>query len=332
MRAPTVSIGTIDDPRSWRALFGELSRCRAEQLAGGNSPSRIWRVHLSGGHAPPTVIVKESGPPWSPLDPAGFRREALAYRLLDGNDDVAPRLLGLHEGDEGVRLVLEDLATGFAFRRRDHRWRPAEMVPVADVFARLHGHSADHPLLDDPVLMPAPDARWPSARIEAAAARLDATVVSGFGDGVRAAFRRWPASAPPVMPRCLAHSDFNPGNIAFGAAGATARLLDWHIAAAATPGFDVANLFFQPWSNHADLSVCDVLDAVDQARQRRGLDPWYDGERDSAFRYCTVWCALSYLPPIADRIDAGPVVGPSAWWLHTARAAHRALATEGMPA
>lgn len=325
----------LTDPDTWRTLLSTSIRdCRVEPLAGGNSASTVTRVHMLGGGPVPSVVVKQSLAPWADGDPSGFRREAMIYqRLLHNSSGIAPTVLHVDEAADAVRLVLEDLQPAFAFRHRDHRWTRSEVRPCTDALARLHAHTHDNPGLDDELLMAAPDRRWPEARVRAAASELDQWVrdqgpANCFSDGVTLALARCPAQSMPaqsipVPGRCLVHSDFNTGNIALRDEPADARLLDWHIAAAAGPGFDLANLFFQPWNNHLDLAADHVLDCYDSSRRALDLDPWYATDRGAAFDYALTWCALSYLPPIADHVTSHQAL--AGWWLNTARSALRAL-------
>ena len=329
----TVAPTPWTDPETWRAVFGtQLRDCRVEPLTGGNSPSEIGRIHLAGTGLPASVIVKESRLPWSMTDSEGFRREGFAYRhLLIGAADVAPRLLHIDEDKQMVRLVLEDLAPAFEFRPRRHTWTPGEIATVAEIFARLHGGTQSASQIGSELLMPAPDRRWPPARIHEAAVTLDRWARDsgrawGLAAAVEATMRRFPAASLAASPSCLVHSDFNTGNIALSRSPATGgRLLDWHIAAAGGPGFDLGNLFFQPWNNHRNIDPVYLLDAYDAARRHHGLQPWHDGDRAHAFTCARCWCALSYLPPIATQTDSGL----SGWWLHTAEAVEATLTAAG---
>lgn len=320
----------LDDIDIWRELFGPRVRaCALQPLSGGNSPSRLWRVRLTGTD-PQSVVVKQSMLPWSPEDPHGFRREAFVYQhLLDGAHGVAPRLLHSWQSGDGVRLVLEDLSDAFAFRSAAHAWTAAELRIVAETFARLHGATQQDESLADPVLMAAPDSRWPVSRLRQAADILDGGAQAAergwqFVEHAEATLRTWPVGGVDIGPSCLVHSDFNAGNVALSTSAA--RLLDWHIAAGGSAGFDFANLFFQPWDNQRSIDVGGWFDAVDAARNDLRLPPWHGGDRGAAMQYCIAWCALSYLPALAAQIGAGPLSG---WWLHTAVATHHALRCKG---
>ena len=320
---------TWRDPDTWRAVFGtQVVGCRVEALDGGNSPSRLCRIHLEGAGLPASVIAKQSQIPWSAADPEGFRREGFVYQhLLAAAAGIAPRLLHADEDAQTVRLILEDLQPTYVFRSPEHRWTAAEIDIIADLFARLHGATQSASSLDRELLMPAPDTRWSAQRIHDAGVELnrwarDHGYQWNFAAGVEIALQRFPAGSVDAGTRCLVHSDFNPGNIALEVSPATdGRLLDWHIAAAGGAGFDLGNLFFQPWSNHRDIDPVHLLDAYDAARHRHGLEPWHSGDRADAFAYARRWCALSYLPAIANRTSSSL----SGWWLHTAWAAHETL-------
>jgi hypothetical protein len=321
----------IDDPDLWRNWFGHAAVLgRLESLPAGNSPSHVYRAHLSGPGAPATVVVKEARAPWPSSDPEGHRREARVYEaLLRRTEHLAPLLLACDSSPAHVRLVLQDLQPAFSFRAHDHGWQESEMEIILGLLARLHGATEAAPDLRDPALMPAPDRRWQSGRLVAEAARLDAYARHAgepwlFEPLVEAGLRRY-AADPQGDGTCLLHSDPGPANFAFAEGDGDGRLIDWHLAAAGPPAFDVAALFFQPYSNHRHLEWQRVFAAYGRARERLGLDPWQAADPgEASARYSIVWCALSYLPALAAQAT---VHGLSGWWRHTAAATHDNLAT-----
>ena len=126
-------------------------------------------------------------------------------------------------------------------RRRLGRYR-RHLLAVARAMADFN---SEHPLVGDPPFRPAPAGeapRLPGRKEVEKALKVDAARAGDIVAALRRIERGWGEVRDRVErgPRCLAHMDLGPGNIAFDGAGCV--LLDFGAAGAAAVGADLHSL------------------------------------------------------------------------------------------
>ncbi|HYG69965.1 MAG TPA: phosphotransferase, partial [Anaeromyxobacteraceae bacterium] len=227
-----------------RALRGEtLPDVVVERraLRGGLTATSVTELRLryaaGGVRLDAAVVVKQLS--------RESAREAFVYeRLLPGAGALAPRLVDVTEGPEGLVLVLERVRRATAWPWRDTARAGAVLATVA----RLHARP--------PQPLPPDVAAWDYEReLAASAAATLAELESASpppGDG-----RRWPAAATrrlvaalkdlraellalPGLGPALLHGDLHPGNVVVHGRGRIV-LLDWERTRIGSPLEDVAS-------------------------------------------------------------------------------------------
>ena len=308
------------EPSFWTSLFGcDVNYCRAELIDRGMSPSTVFRMHFEQGDPSfPTHILKVSSSPWPPSDPHGFSREAFVYeRFLQGSSAVGPELIHCEADRDGTVIVLSDLEIEHEFKRSNHIWNQAEIVPVLETLARLHLEAEGIGYGDGGPLVAAPNIRWRQPVILEAARSVMPHVAgmpASFLSDCEFLLSELDPDSWQRRPPTLLHSDFNASNVAFSRRSREAKLIDWHIAAWGMPSFEIASLFYQPHFNHVNLSRLQTLQRYLQARYDLDGVSFDEQEEWDCFRFALAYDGLSYLPSIARSLaEAGTLSG---WWLN----------------
>lgn len=181
--------------------------------------SEVWRLELTGGKGPKTVIVKRAT--------GGMAAEAARYRSLVVPLGLpAPRLLASvgGEGDGAVVLVLTDAGT-HTLEQRPSAEGYGEAVRA---LARMRAAASRRLTRQDRAPAPVRDAARfaESARVAAAGVARLRPRLAGALDGPA----RWLAAhLDDTAPPTVVHSDFHPKNLVLGPDGAV-TVVDWPLA------------------------------------------------------------------------------------------------------
>lgn len=281
-----------------RTLWGDVEGTEVSALTHNRAngvTQAVDRVRAGDRSAVVKVLGRRTdGVPsqWIPSeDPTHFnfwRREALVYgaELGDayaGSGLVAPRLLALHERDDGsLALWLEDLGADEADWTVDDVVGAARRLGVAQGRIVVEG-GPDHPWLSQQFLRRYASSKPVDYGLLDDDERWAHPLIAGHApNGLRAGTQRlhdeadWFFDVSERLPRSLCHLDFWPNNLAKQGDGSLA-LVDWSFVGDGALGEDVSNLIVDSVFDHF-LSADDLAEL-----DERAVAAYLDGLADAGW-------------------------------------------------